>query len=221
MMFRKAREEVVETCLFLADQGYLAGTGGNIALRADEQHFLVTPSATDYYAMDAADVCVLRFSDFEQVEGDRPASVEAAMHGRVLVARRGSHASIHTHQPIASAYTLLAQPLEIRDEQLRSVLGDRVPCVDYAPSGTGRLARRVGEAFTRNIRACLMRNHGVVGIGVDAREAARRMSALEIACADEFLARGARSPGRADWVGSVVERALLAVASGREERLGS
>jgi L-fuculose-phosphate aldolase len=219
MMFRKAREEVVETCLLLADQGYLAGTGGNIALRADARHFLVTPSATDYYAMDTEDICVLRFSDNRQVEGNRPASVESVMHARVLLARPGQHASIHTHQPVASAYTLLAQPLDIRDESLQSVLGDRVPCVDYAPSGTDRLARRVEEALSGQAHACLMRNHGVVGIGVDAREAAHRVNALEIACADYFLSRMAKSPMHPPRVVNRVERALQAVALGREEGL--
>jgi L-fuculose-phosphate aldolase len=221
MMFRKAREEVVETCLLLADQGYLAGTGGNIALRADARHLLVTPSATDYYAMEAEDICVLRLADNTQVEGSRPASVESAMHARVLRARPEHHASIHTHQPVASAYTLLAQPLDIRDGSLRSVLGDRVPCVDYAPSGTDRLAMRVEEAFSGHVVACLMRNHGVVGIGADAREAARRVNALEIACADYFLSRMAGSPMRPEWVGNRVQRALQAVASGRKEELAT
>ena len=108
MKFEAKREEVRATCLTLADRGYLAGTGGNVALRADDDHFAVTPSATDYYAMSAADVCIVRLSDKRQVDGDREASVEAGLHAGVLLARPDCGASIHTHQPIASAYTLLA-----------------------------------------------------------------------------------------------------------------
>ena len=75
MMFQQAREAVVETCLSLADKGYLAGTGGNIALRADAEHFLVTPTATDYYAMCAAEISVIRLAGTSQVEGDNTPSV--------------------------------------------------------------------------------------------------------------------------------------------------
>ncbi|MBW1876451.1 MAG: class II aldolase/adducin family protein, partial [Deltaproteobacteria bacterium] len=56
----RARENVLATCLALAERGYVAGTGGNVALRADDKHFAVTPSATDYYSMAAADICIVR-----------------------------------------------------------------------------------------------------------------------------------------------------------------
>ena len=48
MNFEAAREQVVHTCIELADRGYLAGTGGNVAIRVDAEHFAVTPSALDY-----------------------------------------------------------------------------------------------------------------------------------------------------------------------------
>ena len=107
MKFQATRAEVVDTCRVLADKGFLAGTGGNVALRADKAHFAVTPSATDYYTMSVADVCVVRLSDLELVAGALRPSVECGLHARMLRARLDCNASIHTHQPIASAYTLL------------------------------------------------------------------------------------------------------------------
>ena len=187
MMFQDARETVVESCIELADRGYLAGTGGNMALRAGPDHLLVTPSAIDYYTMGAADICVLRLADREQIEGNHAASVEAGLHANVLEARPDCRASIHTHQPIASAYTLLAAPLEVRDDGHAAALGRTVPCVSYAPSGTGWLAKRVGQAFNTATHACLMRNHGVVCVGEDERQAASRVAILEAACAAFFL----------------------------------
>lgn len=189
MKFEATREKVVTTCIELADKGYLAGTGGNVALRADEDHFAVTPSATDYYAMTAADVCIVRLSDKEQVDGEREASVEAGLHAGVLLARPECWASVHTHQPIASAYTLLASPLEVRDPRHRKLLGATVPCVGYAPSGTGVLAMRVARAVRPDTHAYLMRNHGVVCLGQDAEEAMTRIAALEAECAAFFIAR--------------------------------
>jgi L-fuculose-phosphate aldolase len=189
MRFEETRQEVVRTCIELADHGYLAGTGGNVALRADDEHFAVTPSATDYYAMSAADVCVVRLTDVEQVDGEREASVEAGLHAGVLRARPECWASVHTHQPVASAYTLLARPLAVRDSRHRALLGSRIPCVGYAPSGTSWLAARVARAIKPNTHAYLMRNHGVVCVGKDASEAMKRVAALESECAAFFEAQ--------------------------------
>ncbi|MDH3655891.1 MAG: class II aldolase/adducin family protein [Myxococcales bacterium] len=205
MKFQATREMVVKTCIELADRGYLAATGGNVALRADERHFAVTPSATDYYAMSAADVCVVRLSDQEQVEGEREASVEAGLHARILSARPDCGASIHTHQPVASAYTLLAKPLEVRDSVRQALLGHSIPSVRYAPSGTALLARRVARSVRADTHAYLMRNHGAVCVGKDETEAMTRVAALESECASFFLNRSAAQSGTLD--GSV--RALV------------
>ena len=191
MNFESTREDVLATCLALAEKGYLAGTGGNVALRADSNHFAVTPSATDYYSMTAADICVMRLSDKKQVEGENKASVESGLHAGVLLARPECAASVHTHQPIASAYTLLGRPLEVRDEAHRALLGRTISCVGYAPSGTGILAMRVARAIEPDTHAYLMRNHGVVCVGKDADEAMQRVAALESECAAFFLRRTA------------------------------
>ena len=81
MSTRVLRETVVELCVALSRRGYLAGTGGNIALRIDAERFAVTPSATDYLAMGADDVCVLRLADLARLEGERAPSVESGLHG--------------------------------------------------------------------------------------------------------------------------------------------
>ena len=213
MMFQQARETVVKTCINLADRGYLAGTGGNMALRAGEDHMLVTPSGVDYYTMGPGDICVIRLADREQVEGEMEASVEAGMHARILSARPDCLASVHTHQPIASAYTLLAVSLFIENVALRQLLGTEVPCVAYAPSGTGLLARNVGKVFNPNTHACLMRNHGVVCVGTDIDEAVSRVAALESACADFFRMNQVPLQQEREQTGTLIRQTLQAVAN--------
>jgi L-fuculose-phosphate aldolase len=186
MNFAQARRDVVSTCRLLADKGYLAGTGGNVACRIDDEHFAITPSATDYYAMGPEDICVLRLYSLSQVAGDRRPSVELRLHANVLRARRDCDASIHTHQPIASAYTLLGGALEVEDPRHRAVLGPKAVLVGYAPSGTGWLASRLGKALRPEVHAYLMRNHGVVCCGPTLDETVARVEALEAACTAFF-----------------------------------
>ena len=85
--FPRERQEIADMCRRLSDQGYLAGTGGNIGLRLDEQLFAVTPTATDYATMQAEDVVILRLDSLAQVAGDKKPSVEKGLHQRMVRTR--------------------------------------------------------------------------------------------------------------------------------------
>ena len=192
------RQQVVELCQDLARRGYFAATGGNLALRVEADLIAVTPSATDYYGMQPEDVAVVRLSDLRQVEGNRPPSVETGLHARLLQARPDCNCSIHTHQPVASACTLLGRPLDVSAPRHQQMLGARVPMVGYAPSGTRWLAAKLAKAVRHDINAYLMRNHGVVCCGPDAGSTVARIVALE-ELASEYLrdhirARAATDP---------------------------
>lgn len=202
MQFEAERHEVVATCLKLANKGYLAGTGGNIAYRIDEGLFAVTPSATDYYAMGPEDICVLRLGDLARVAGDRRPSVESGLHDCLLRARQDCRASIHTHQPLASAYALLGRPLEILHSGHRVILGPRVAVAAYAPSGTRWLAGKLKKVLRPEVHAYLLRNHGSLCCGRTLAEAVARVEALELACAAFFrdaIARRAGKAGESSW----------------------
>jgi L-fuculose-phosphate aldolase len=181
-----ARQGIVDLCRELAERGYFAATGGNIALRIDAERLAVSPSATDYYTMRAGDVSVLRISDLHQIEGARPPSVESALHARVLRARPDCRCSIHTHQPIASACTLLGRPLAVDTVEGRRVLGPQVPIVGYAPSGTRWLAAKLAKAVQPTINAYLMRNHGVLCCGPDIATTMQAVATLETLAAEHL-----------------------------------
>ncbi|MBC9252366.1 fuculose phosphate aldolase [Pseudomonas alcaligenes] len=176
---QQAREAVVRTAVQLADQGFLAGVGGNLALRIDAERFAVTPSASDYYAMSADDICVLRLDSLEQLSGHGKPSVESGLHARVLQARPDCWASVHTHQPVASAFTLLDRPLPVYSAEARQLIGGEVPMCAYAPSGTRWLAANVGKQVRPELNAYLMRNHGAVCLGATLADACRVVELLE------------------------------------------
>lgn len=194
MNFEQARCDVLAACLELAKRGYLPGTGGNVALRCDADHFAVTPSGRDYSRMQAEEICVLRLSDLQQVEGELRPSIEHRFHAYVLRERWECNASVHTHQPIASAYSLLGRALEITEPALRQILGSTAAPVAYAPSGTNWLAANVRKALRPNVHAYLLRNHGALCCAATLDEAVTRTAALEAACA-EYFTRTAHGQG--------------------------
>jgi L-fuculose-phosphate aldolase len=173
------RQTVVDLCIELSRRGHFSGTGGNIALRIDADHIAVTPSATDYMTMTPADVCVLRLADLAQLEGDAVPSVETGLHARVLRARPDVQASIHTHQPVASACALLGRPLEVPPGAFQRSLGRSVPVVGYAPSGSAWLSSKLARQLRSDANAYLMLNHGALCCGSSTSAAMQAVEDLE------------------------------------------
>jgi len=192
------RQIVVDLCVELSQRGHFSGTGGNIALRIDASHIAVTPSATDYLTMTPADVCVLRLADLVQTEGEGVPSVESGLHARVLRARPDVQASIHTHQPVASACALLGRALEVSPGALRRSLGARVPMVGYAPSGSSWLSSKLARQLRSDTNAYLMRNHGALCCGASTSAALQAVEDLETLSRTHLLrlieARAEREP---------------------------
>jgi L-fuculose-phosphate aldolase len=214
MSFDPIRREVIRTCLELADNGFLAGTGGNVACRIDDAHFAITPSASDYYSLTPDDISVLRLADLVQVAGGRRPSVEHKLHAHVFRARPDCRASIHTHQPVASAYTLLGRHLDIHPPALQAMLGAKAIYVNYAPSGTGWLASRLRKSLRQDANAYLLGNHGVVCCGPSLPETIARVEALEDAAAEFFLNAITRrhASGAQAWA----QQALALLAANRQ-----
>ncbi len=181
MLFENQRRQVVELCVQLSYKGYFAGTGGNLMQRVDATHVLVTPSALDYLSMSAADICVLRLDDLQQVDGERKPSVETAMHAGILKRRADVGCSLHTHQPVASACALMGDALLVPPSQA-ALLGPRIAAVAYRYSGTTALANKVAQAVTADTQAYLMKNHGVICLGRDSDHAVAVLDQLEAFC---------------------------------------
>ncbi|VVM69402.1 3-oxo-tetronate 4-phosphate decarboxylase [Pseudomonas fluorescens] len=181
------QQQIVELSQHLCTRGFFAATGGNLALRIDAQHIAVTPSATDYFTMRAEDVCVLRLKDLAQLSGERAPTVESGLHAKILRARPDVQCSIHTHQPVASACTLLGEAMDVPNPELWDSLGKHIPLVGYAPSGSSWLAGKFGRAIRWDYNAYLMRNHGVLCCGPDIETTLSRLEALETFCRDYLL----------------------------------
>jgi len=192
--FQSQRWHLISACLQLADQGFLAGTGGNLALRLDEQYFAVTPSAADYYTLMAEDIAVLRLDGLVQVAGNSPPSVESALHATMLRARPAMLASVHTHQPLASAVGLLNTALPFTDPADIETFGRMAAIVGYAPSGTGLLVRALRRRLQGNVHAYLLRNHGLICAAPTLAGAVSHVGRIERAAAAFLLGLAAQLP---------------------------
>jgi L-fuculose-phosphate aldolase len=166
----------------------------------------VTPSAADYYTMRPEDICVLRLDTLQVIEGDLKPSVESGLHAAMLRFHRGADASVHTHQPLASAVALIRRgiPLDAGDP-----MGGEAALVGYGPSGTSLLVRALSRRLRPGRLAYLLRNHGVICAAGSLDEAIASVARLEAAAArllDGLIARRPPShPALADLIGAALQ----------------
>ncbi|GGN77132.1 hypothetical protein GCM10010112_49950 [Actinoplanes lobatus] len=184
MKHRLSRQHVVDMCRTMLDRGYLKATEGNVSVRIPgHQLYAVTPSNYDYDRMRVEDICIVDFDGKHVPDpggaGGLVPSIECGMHANVYRDRPDVNAIVHTHQPYASALAFLRKPIPaLTDEQVR-FLGKEVAIIDYAPSGTGFLAKNVRKKVASGDNAFIIANHGVVALGTDPDRAVFNMALLE------------------------------------------
>src|SRR5262249_56752719 len=91
-------------------------------------------------------------------------------------ARRESTGAVHTHAPIAPAFSITNQsspPINTDAIFLRDTV-----TVPWIMPGSKELADAVAAAL-RKSRGCILQNHGLMTVGNDVRDAATRALILE------------------------------------------
>ncbi len=181
------KQQVLDTCQELARQGYLIGTGGNISMRIeDEEALAITPSSRDYLGLTVDDICVFSF-DKVPLEGELTPSIEMGMHTAVYQNRLDVNAVIHTHQPMATVFTLINTPIPaLFDEQVMQ-LGTAVEIVPYAMSGSSDLANNLAGKLDNQCNAYILQNHGIICMGTSMEKTAVNIKVLE-KCAHVYQA---------------------------------
>ena len=180
--WQEERRAVLEAAQRMAALGLVVGTSGNVSMRvdanSDERELMtITPSGIEYDILNTEDILVTDM-DIEPVEGDGVPSSEAMLHAEIYRHRRDVGAVMHTHSAFATAVAVTGLDiLPVIDEMVLTV-GGEVKVAEYAFPSSEELAANVREALGgRN--AALMRNHGVVGVGADLREALKVCELVE------------------------------------------
>lgn len=177
--YEQYRTQILASCQDLTRKGYLIGTGGNVSVRIEgEDALAITPSSMDYLALNLDDICIYSF-DKEAIEGKHIPSVEMGMHIAVYQNRSDVNAVIHTHQPYASTYALINEPIPaLFDEQVAN-LGNCVDIVPYGMSGTVTLLENITAHLDNSCNAYILQNHGILCLGTTLDKAALNILLLE------------------------------------------
>jgi L-fuculose-phosphate aldolase len=174
------KKQVIEAGLKLLDEGLVARTWGNVSIKADEDHMLITPSGRRYNDLMIDDIVLVNIHTSEYDGSIRPSS-EHKLHSEIYRTRPGINAVIHTHQMNASTCAAARREVPPILDDMAQIIGPSVRVAPYALPSTKKIVKETVKALKGRM-AALMANHGAVCIGRDLDEAFVVCQVLEKAC---------------------------------------
>ena len=168
----------------LYQEKILTDIGGNLSFRSleePEKYFWITPSGMKKDLVEPEHLIKMTL-DGEVIKNETnlSPSVEWPMHLRIYQEDEDFQFIIHSHAPLATAYSILAKPPKI--PPLTAELGLLVPeilIVPYKRSGSTELGEIVAESLWDG-QTLILENHGVIAVSEDSfQSAAIKTRALE------------------------------------------
>jgi len=180
--YDRYKREVLEISQMLCERGYFgtrSGTGGNVsALIEGEQALAITPSGVRYSDMTVDDICIVDF-DLIRIDANREPSVETPMHIAVYKNRKDVNAVIHTHQPYASVFAVLNEPIPPLFDEVTVAVGNSIDVVPYGLSGSPDLLNNVVSKLSNRCHCYLLQNHGALCVGASLEKTVGYVEMLE------------------------------------------
>ncbi|MFI3228902.1 MAG: class II aldolase/adducin family protein [Bacillota bacterium] len=170
MTEKEVRQAVKDAGIKLLDSGLTQGTWGNISIRLDKDHMVVTPSGLDYIALKPEDMIVVDINTLEYTSDIKPTS-EKKIHAAIYRSRPDINAVIHSHPQCCSSVAATRTELPVMSEEMQQKVGGCVRVGGYGLPGTKKLTIATVDALGTDRNACLMANHGMCACATSIEEA--------------------------------------------------
>ncbi len=180
MRYEQERQSLIDCALQMKAEQLVKGSGGNVSLRMPDDLVLVTPSAMAYETMRPEDVVVVDLQGRVVEGGRRPTSDLAAI---LYVFRHMPRvrATIHTHQPYATALSLVADELPADFVTVIDELNGAVRVAPFTRSSDEGMGVQTVE-YAGNSDAVILKHHGVMALGTSVQGALSAAVSLEEGC---------------------------------------
>lgn len=175
----EARRQLAGISRELFAAGLVTALGGNVSVRSPERpdSIWISPSGVWKGGLTAAMMVRIDMAG-GRLEGDRRPSVESVYHGGVMSRRPEVGAVVHTHAPLATVLSMCG--VEILPVTSEAAMLMDYPTIDFHPGGSPQLQAAVVAALgVPGVPGAFLRNHGLVTVGRDLREAADRTHMVE------------------------------------------
>ena len=184
-MFEKEKREIIKGGMKLDRYGLISLAGGNLSLRMPSGEILITPSGMIYEDMVEDDVVVMDVNG-NIIEGDRKPSSDTEGILYIFRERPDVMAVIHTHQPYATAISLIQDEFRADLTTLGNACRGNVKCTPYSSPASLEMGMDTVKYLGDQL-AVILSHHGVMTVGDSLKQALNAAVYLE-ECAKAYLA---------------------------------
>ena len=168
MTDRALRAELARISIQTYERGLVGGTGGNVSVRLDGAHMLITPSGVSLGDTTIDNIVKVNIETLEWSALDPYVpSKEFRFHAELFKARPDINGIVHCHPPFATAFAVRKMDIPyVTDAAFKQ---PPMPRIDFSASGTDDLAEKVARVAHRDtgFRVIMLEEHGIIAVGVD------------------------------------------------------
>lgn len=171
------KRELVEIGRKIAERGLVVGPGGNTSVRLGNMVYMKASGVSFEYA-EENDYIGVDLNTGEVKEGNKKPTSELWLHLECYKRRDDISAVVHTHPPFSIAYAFQNETLKPFTPDMVALIGSDIPVIEYVVPGGKEFADAVGKII-KNYNGVLIKNHGLVTVGANLREAYYRTLLIE------------------------------------------
>jgi len=187
MSEQKIRKELVKYGKKLVEKGLVSGAGGNISARSGKFIYL-SPGGFPLDKIKTSQSVKVELKTGKAKKSSLSPSCEMPMHLAGYRVKNDIGAFIHVHPPYALGLACAGITLKALFPDFVVLIGEKLPLISYFTPGSKKLAKAVGRALKNN-QAVLLKNHGLVTVGKNLKEAYLRAEIVEEAAKIYFISK--------------------------------
>ncbi len=173
---------LIRTCNSIYDRQLVSGKAGNVSIRIDN-YIAITPTLKALNDLEQEDIVFVDLNG-NILTKNRPSS-EVEMHLEIYRKRPDVNAIVHTHSPYATGFSFSAKQLK-RLEGFGKINREYIASIDYEKPGSKSLAVSAGNGL-ENEDVLILKNHGVVCVGKNIKEAESLANFVEEIAKTQFI----------------------------------
>ena len=179
-MYEKEKQELIDTARKMEAYNLVKMSGGNVSLRMPDNLVLVTPSAMGYDTMVTDDIVIVDLKG-NIVEGKRRPTSDLKAILYILNNMPSVNAVIHTHQPRATAFSLVEDKLPVISTTMVDEIKGEVNVAPFTISSDEGMGIQTVKYAGKSL-CVILKNHGIMAYGKSLEQALSAAVYLEESC---------------------------------------
>lgn len=181
------KREIVRVMKSLYDRSLVTALEGNVSGRLPgAKEFWITPTQLFKGELKPEDLIKVDLNG-RLISGSHKPSIETPIHAAIYRVREDVNAIVHAHNPWLTGLNLAGVELKTTVMVDAAILLKDIGSVKFRIPGSADLAEDVAFTVKTGVKAVILENHGVIGVGRNLLEAENIVELMETLAVMQFI----------------------------------